>query len=342
MTNKYINNLSNPTLIGSNINDPFVNLAIENWVFKNWLKDKPILMLWQNKPSLVIGRAQNPWLECDLTSALKDKITIVRRQSGGGTVFHDQGNINFTFLMPNNLYDKKSHLNIIISALKKLGIDTSINDRNDIVTQIQGQSFKLSGSAYRETKHTSFHHGTLLIKSDLELLKRYLHHKQDKNIEAKGVPSVRSRVTSINAIDQTISIESIIKSIKQVFSESYYNANQNTYYFTQGHIEKNVSILDHALELQQWEWVYAKSLPFTYEIASRVNNTDCKINLEIKQGKIEDLQLSGITPDHIPNLFQFLNKQPCLRSNEIENLATENQLSEIELKLTKKLKKLFI
>lgn len=342
MINKYSNTDPSPALIRSNINDPFINLAIENWVFKNWLKDKPMLMIWQNKPSLIIGRAQNPWLECDLISALKDKIPIARRQSGGGTVFHDPGNINFTFLMPNKIYNKKAHLNILIIALKKLGINTFINERNDIITQIDNQNFKLSGSAYRETKNISFHHGTLLVKSNLELLKKYLHHKQDKNITAKGVTSVRSSVTSINHIDQKISIQDITKSINQVFYQSYHYSNPETYCFTQDSIKQNKAILEHANELQQWEWIYAKSLPFKYNVVSIINSVYYKINLEIKHGRIENFKLDNLIQNDIPILFLFLNSQPRLITHELLNISADKKLSSIEHCLISKMKHLFI
>ena len=119
--------------------------------------------------------------------------------------------------MPNKDYDKKKHLNIIIKALQKLNITTKINHRNDIVVDFQAQTYKLSGSAYRETKNTSFHHGTLLVNANLKALEKYLHHKIDPDINAKGVASVRSKVISIAKLNpKAANIDQIFKTFKIV------------------------------------------------------------------------------------------------------------------------------
>ncbi len=194
-----------PHIYISQCHDPYLNPTFENWLFQNKAQEHPILFLWQNKPSIIIGRAQNPWLECDLTELEKDSIDVIRRQSGGGTVYHDLGNLNYTFICPNTHYDKQKNLQTVIDALAQLDIKAQVSPRNDIIVKDKsGENKKVSGCAFRETKHKSFHHGTLLINTDTSNLIRYLHHKQDQGIDAKGVASVRSKVINLSELNQTL------------------------------------------------------------------------------------------------------------------------------------------
>lgn len=306
-----------PNIIYSQLYNPYTNLGIENWIFKNLITDEPILFLWQSSPAIIIGRAQNPWLECNLTEITKDNIPIVRRQSGGGTVFHDLGNINFTFLMPNKLYDKKKHLQTIIDALENISINAEINDRNDIITKIGNQPYKLSGSAYRETKHTSFHHGTLLIQSDLPALERYLHHKIDENITAKGVSSVRSKVTSIEQINSNaVSIKNIYAEIEKAFIKNYSVSQNEALKIDDSFISKNEEIKNYAASINNWDWTYSKTLPFEYKLQINANDY---LTVNIKQGKIINFE-HNIQKENLTYLTKFLKNQPTLNKHALENL----------------------
>ncbi|MDC0535321.1 lipoate--protein ligase [Francisellaceae bacterium] len=305
-------------IIYSKITDPYINLGIENWIFKNLVDNEPILFLWQSSPAIIIGRAQNPWLECNLSETTKDNIPIVRRQSGGGTVFHDLGNINFTFLMPNQLYDKKKHLQVIVKALESLDIKAEINDRNDIITNVNNYPFKLSGSAYRETKHTSFHHGTLLIASDLNSLEKYLHHKIDKNINAKGVSSVRSKVTSIEKIKQdSASVTKIYNAIEASFKDIFQISHHKPLIIDYDFISSSLEIKRYADSINNWYWTYSKTLPFEYNL--QINTLEY-IKLYVKQGKIINFD-HNIASSEPLNLIEFLRSQPLLN---IDTLNTFN------------------
>jgi lipoate-protein ligase A len=186
--------------------DPYFNLALEDYLFRSVLNTQPILYLWQNANSIVIGRAQNPWTECDLDKMAQDDVKLVRRQSGGGAVYHDLGNLNFTFLNPKNSpnsnlnYNKQTNLQIIINALEQFDISAKFSGRNDILVYPEisdPNGKKISGSAFRETKDKAFHHGTLLVNADLEKLGAYLT-PPDKKLKSKGVKSVRSRVAILS------------------------------------------------------------------------------------------------------------------------------------------------
>lgn len=259
--------------------DPFYNLAIENWLFREMLTDNPILYLWQNKPSVIIGRAQNPWRECNIDAINNDNIPIVRRQSGGGTVYHDLGNLNYTIMAKLEDYDKKANLALILSVLKSCSINAHASDQNDILVRHENINYKISGSAFRETKDKSFHHGTLLINANTSKLYHYLHHDIDESLSTKGVHSHRSSVINLAKINPNISVERLLNCFLNKF-------NQYITYLPD-HME-NTLVIGEENVLRTWQYRFGKALPFS---RSFIFNND-KITLEIKNGQIVQLKNS--------------------------------------------------
>ncbi|SQI34660.1 Lipoate-protein ligase A [Providencia alcalifaciens] len=155
--------------------------------------DQRVMFLWRNADTVVIGRAQNPWKECNTRKMEQDNVRLARRSSGGGAVFQDLGNTCFTFMAGKPEYDKTISTQIIVNGLANVGIHAEISGRNDLVLETENGPRKISGSAYRETKDRGFHHGTLLINTDLSRLANYLN-PDPKKLQAKGITSVRSRV----------------------------------------------------------------------------------------------------------------------------------------------------
>ena len=178
--------------------DPAFNLAAEEYLLQT--EERDVFMLWQNSPSVILGRNQNVWAEVNLPYAEEKRIAVIRRLSGGGAVYHDGGNVNFTFITaPREEKDFKPFLTPIVRALAVWGIDARMDGRNDIT--VDGQ--KISGNAqctYRRPDGTArlLHHGTLLVDSDLETLTAVLRPRPEK-LRAKGIASVRSRVTNLRA-----------------------------------------------------------------------------------------------------------------------------------------------
>jgi len=173
--------------------DPYYNLAYEDFLLRNPENfSKKILFIWQSRPSIVLGRFQNPWLEIDLKLAQRDNVLICRRQSGGGTVYHDEGNLNFCFIGKTS---KEENFSWFIAQMKSLGVDIDVNERNDLIFKNK----KISGSAFKNTKDNSFHHFTFLVQSNLDKLTQYLHHDQI-NITSKSVKSIRSKVVNLNVL----------------------------------------------------------------------------------------------------------------------------------------------
>ncbi len=149
----------NQIIYGTGFN-PWYNLAVEKRLFRLGY-DGVILYIWQNANTVVIGKNQNAWRECDLAAMEKDDVRLARRESGGGAVFHDLGNLNFTFLVPNELYDVRRQLAVIQRAVAVFGLETEQSGRNDLLLTENGCKF--SGNAFQRSATHSLHHGTILI-----------------------------------------------------------------------------------------------------------------------------------------------------------------------------------
>lgn len=240
--------------------NPFRNLATEDWLFRYGLSEQPILLLYVNDPCVVIGRGQNPWRECDIEHLEKHNIPLLRRQSGGGTVFHDRGNLNFSFLMPKALYNKMQHLTVIQQALASLNIAVEINERHDLIACHNTQWCKLSGSAFRERKDTAFHHGTLLVHSDLHTLRSGLSDT-DYTVSGKGVASVKSPVCNLIDLHTNVTLPIVITAIAQHFAQQY-GLDADLCSFAPSAAAQQ-DIQDKQQEYESWAWRFGKTLPCT-------------------------------------------------------------------------------
>lgn len=185
--------------------NPWFNLAVEDTIFRSMPADQRVLFLWRNADTVVIGRAQNPWRECRTERMEQDRVKLARRQTGGGAVFHDLGNTNFTFMAAKPEYDKEVSTSIVLSGLAKLGINGVANGRNDLVLEDEQGIRKFSGSAYRETLDRGFHHGTLLLSADLNRLGDYLNpdEKSCKPKESHRLNHGLSTSTPLSKISTT-------------------------------------------------------------------------------------------------------------------------------------------
>ena len=159
-------------IIGDQDN-PYLNLAVESELLDNFLENTITLFLWRNKQTVVIGTNQNPYSECDVASLLNEGGHLARRRTGGGAVYHDLGNLNFSFIADKKIYDVKRQMTVIQKALLNFGLETEVSGRNDIT--YQGRKF--SGNAFAKTKYQGLHHGTIMIKTDGEKLQKYLKLK---------------------------------------------------------------------------------------------------------------------------------------------------------------------
>ena len=204
------------TLVETNCHNPHKNLALEKVLLDYVGKEEMIFYLWQNQNTVVIGKNQNAWKECALSEMKKDGITLARRISGGGAVFHDLGNLNFTFLMHKSNYDLKKQTKVILEAVKNIGIQAEFTGRNDLTVDDK----KFSGNAYHFDKENAYHHGTILIDADMTRLANYLNVRADK-MKAKGVSSVRSRVVNLREYQETLTVEKMKKALCEALASVY-------------------------------------------------------------------------------------------------------------------------
>ncbi len=212
--------MSTLRLLLSDSYDPWFNLAVEECIFRQMPATQRVLFLWRNADTVVIGRAQNPWKECNTRRMEEDHVRLARRSSGGGAVFHDLGNTCFTFMAGKPEYDKTVSTAIVLAALNSLGVTAEASGRNDLVVKTDSGDRKVSGSAYRETMDRGFHHGTLLLNADLSRLANYLNPDQ-KKLQAKGITSVRGRVANLVELLPGITHQQVCEAIQEAFFSHY-------------------------------------------------------------------------------------------------------------------------
>ncbi|WP_318464052.1 lipoate--protein ligase [Photobacterium leiognathi] len=263
---------------------PWFNLAVEDAIFRNMPADQQVLFLWRNADTVVIGRAQNPWKECNTGKMEQDGITLARRQSGGGAVFHDLGNTNFTFMAGKPQYDKNVSTNIVLSALKTLGINAKATGRNDLVVEVGEDERKFSGSAYRETMDRGFHHGTLLLNADLTRLANYLNPDK-KKLEAKGITSVRSRVTNLSDINPDIHHDNVCEAIKEAFF-THYGERVEVEYISPENLPDMPGFSEKYQNQSSWEWNFGNTPQFMHSMDERFTWGGIELHLDVKKGQI--------------------------------------------------------
>ncbi|MBR6878676.1 MAG: lipoate--protein ligase [Bacteroidales bacterium] len=202
-------------VIVSNQHDPYLNLAVETWLTDHQDRGMVTMYLWKNEQTVVIGLNQNPFAECDVKRLNEEGGHLMRRRTGGGAVYHDLGNLNFSFIADKNDYNVRKQQSVIQEALKPFGLEAEISGRNDLTCQ--GRKF--SGNAFFNGPDNNLHHGTILIKTDGEKMQRYLTVNQAK-LQKHGVKSVASRVVNLSELAD-ITSENIVEPLIQSFEKVY-------------------------------------------------------------------------------------------------------------------------
>ena len=268
--------------------DPYHNIAAEKYLLEHVQPGCCILYLWQNEHTVVIGRNQNAWLECRTSLLEQEGGHLARRLSGGGAVYHDLGNLNFTFLVPDEDYDVDKQLSVIQTACRQLGIRVEKSGRNDLLAN--GQKF--SGNAFYHSQGKAYHHGTLLVSANMEKLSRYLTPPKAK-LEAKGVQSVRSRVTNLADLCPDLTIEGLKKQLAKAFSAVYGPAPERL----QLDADAAAQIDGDATALATWDWLYGPRLPFSFSCEGRFDWGHILIQLQIESGRITNADIYSDSMD---------------------------------------------
>ncbi len=265
--------------------NPFINLALEDHFLRGGA-DLPLAFFYVNRPCVVLGRFQNPWIECHLPYLVKNDIWLVRRQSGGGCVFHDQGNLNYSFIYPEGMIDRRRGVELIQKAFQQADIPLEISPRHDL--WLEGK--KISGSAFKQIKEASFHHGTFLVSSDLDKLEESLKHTIVAK-DSKSIPSVRSKVITLNEKIPGITIEDVmdlitheLKTVKRQLDGSLLSLPE---------------VQESFRTLTKWEWMWGETPLFEMN--------DLKIH-------------KGMIKEPFEAKFEAQNLKERLSSTELERL----------------------
>lgn len=293
------------TIINKNT-DPRYNLAFEEYVLKHVKTDEDIILLWQNEPSIIIGRNQNTIQEINVKYVKENNIHVVRRISGGGAVYHDFGNLNYTFVTNNlkdNLNNYRKFTEPVINALIDLGVPAEFAGRNDII--VYGK--KISGNAQSYHKNRMYHHGTILFDANLDDVSKMLQVSSDK-IESKGIKSTRSRVTNILPYIKVndINMEKFINYL-YIHMLKTDNFEEQTFHLTQEDYRAIEKLRDE--KYSTWEWNYGESPEFSVVKERRYAGGKVQFYLDIKEGMIHNVKLYG----------DFLGK---LDAKDLEDLIT--------------------
>lgn len=270
-----------PMVCLSQVTDPWWNLAAEQHFLVHEPVPEPLLMIWQSDPSVIIGRYQNPWVECDTDILSKESVLLARRPSGGGAVYHDLGNLNYTLITRRASYSKHYMLEFIISVLKSFSIEALASGRSDMTAK--GKKF--SGNAFKFTTALVLHHGTLLVSADLGKMRRCL--TPERRIDSmKGIRSQASEVVNLAELAQGLSCSELALQLARTFP-SWFGGDPEVQELSPSHIELD----EQRNELSSWEWTYGKTPEFT---RSFTLPGSARASVTVSKGIITDISADGM------------------------------------------------
>lgn len=294
-------------IIISEENDPYYNLALEEELLENLKGNEKILYLWINSSCVIIGRNQNPYLECNLNFLKEKNIELLRRKSGGGAVYQDLGNLNYTFINNTDLEISQKYQEILIESLKEKHIDSFFSGRNDILIKDK----KISGQAFYEINNKMCLHGTLLVNVDLDNLVNSLKPSYSKLI-SKGISSIKSRVGNLKDFNKSINI----KELKEILITKYkkkISEDVNIEYYN----KKNF-FPKYYREYKKEEWNLENCPEFIFEKEIIYEEGILKISFKISNGIIKDIIFSSDSLKRLNLIF--------LREKLINKKFSENEI----------------
>ena len=301
----------------NNCNNPYYNLALEEHILRASNK-LPLFFIWINSPSVIIGRFQNTIQEINLSYANDNFINVVRRNSGGGAVYHDLGNINYSFIAPlkqNNISDFSFMMEPVVNTLKKFGLAPEISGRNDML--ISGRKF--SGTAQHVFRNRLLHHGTILFDSDIDVLQMVLNVNQDKFI-SKGYKSVKSRVTNLKEhLPYNVTIDEFMFALRDA------TKGNKTVLTTEDHHAIDKLVIE---KYKTWEWNWGISPQYTEKRTKRFSWGNIEALLKIINGQITDCFFIGdFFGYNIDEFRNFIKGTPYNILN-IENIIFQININE--------------
>lgn len=264
--------------------NPYFNLALEEFLLHHVAEDTVVLYLWQNEHTVVIGRNQNAWKECKVNALEDSQGHLVRRLSGGGAVYHDLGNLNFTFLANVAHYDIARQSNVILRALSYEGVMGEKSGRNDLL--IDGKKF--SGNAYYQSGNNAYHHGTLLVDVDLANMGQYLQVSQEK-LKSNGVDSVRSRVMNLKEVIAHLTIGRMKENMIRAFEEEY-GKPVAPWLLSQNDINELLLLMGR---YESTNWKFRKYIKADFECMDRFAWGEFHLTLEIEEDRVRKCMITS-------------------------------------------------
>lgn len=314
-------------------NDPRVNLAIETYLLTEMPLDEPILLFYINEPSIIIGRNQNTIEEINKEYVDEHGIHVVRRLSGGGAVYHDHGNLNFSFIMPddgNSFRDFAKVTQPIIQALQDLGVEgAELKGRNDLVIN----DMKFSGNAMYATNGRMFAHGTLMFDSDIDEVVNTLKVRKDK-IESKGIKSVRSRVTNIKPFLSEDKQEMTTEEFRQEILLKIFGVDSIDQVKTYELTDQDWAAINKISEqyYRNWDWNYGKSPAFNLERRHRFPIGSIEMKMNVADGAIQEIKIFG----DFFGLGEIKDVEDILTGVKYDKASLEEAIDQIDVKKDRK------
>ncbi|XP_013108710.2 lipoyltransferase 1, mitochondrial [Stomoxys calcitrans] len=300
--------------------DIFTNLALEDWLYRNFdFSRHHVLLLWANDPCVVIGRHQNPFTEANVSKLMDKGITLARRNSGGGAVYHDRGNLNCTFFTPRERYNRKYNLNILTRALfREWAVKTEINKRDDIVINEK----KISGTAAKLGHPNAYHHCTLLVSANKLHLGESLV-KEDANYISKATASVRSPIRNLVDVNRTVNVPQLLSAVGYEFlrtSATELEDGGSTQTMKQRGFQlvnptekwfPGINVIRQ--EFSSWDWVLGKTPKFSVEKelaikADEDKHLKMKLIVEVDKGLMTEIGIEMPSGERVPIVSQLQNK----------------------------------
>ncbi|MEW4353791.1 lipoate--protein ligase [Streptococcus pneumoniae] len=300
-------------------NDTAYNIALEEYAFKQLLDEDMIFLLWINKPSIIVGRHQNTIEEINRDFVRENGIEVVRRISGGGAVYHDYNNLNYTIISKESedrAFDFKSFSIPVIKTLESLGVKAEFTGRNDL--EIDGKKFCGNAQAYINGR--IMHHGCLLFDVDLSVLSKALKVSKDK-IESKGVKSVRARVTNIiDELPEKITVEAFRDLLLDYMKKEY--PDMTEYIFS----EEEIAAIEKtkAEKFGNWDWNYGKSPDYNIKRGTKFQSGKVEVYANVVQSRIENLKIYGdfFGIEDVAAVEEVVKGIPYERESVLEALET--------------------
>lgn len=283
--------------------NPWQNLAVEKYLESRIQKGDVMLYLWQNDHTVVIGKNQNALRECKAQLLEEEGGFLARRTTGGGAVYHDLGNLCFTFLADPELYDVPRQLQVIQHACRKFSIDTVLSGRNDVLTK---EGFKFSGNAFSKTSACNIQHGTLMIDVNKDMLGRYLTPSQEK-LKSKGVKSVQSRVCNLTELNPSVTTDAMRQALKESFEELY-----GTFTELDPTILDNETVRETFDLYASWGWRYGKSPACETSFCKRFDWGEVEVHLKLTSLHISEIHVfSDALDTELPGQLETLLFGKC-------------------------------